>query len=531
MTPSKITRRDFLRTIAVAGGATAAWATLDAWGLARPVRQERPPLEGNGEGVRLIILGSGLGGLTAAYELSRQGYDIQILEARNRAGGRNWTVRRGTELTELGGEPQMCEFDEGLYANLGPWRLPHHHEAVLYYCRELNVPVEAFINYQEANYVYVEGEFGPLSGQVLRQRQLKADMGGYTAELLAKFGQDGQLGSDLTAENIQQLTDYLVNEGLIDADSLTYTGTGRRGYAPPPGAGMQPGQPLPPVAFDELLPYAAEIQREQGYYLGSVAGFSQQMTMLQPIGGMDRIGQAFVENLGDIITYQAEVQEIRQDEDGVRIVYEDLSSGETREISGDYCLCNIPLPVLNNIPADLEPDMAEAISRINYASTGKCALQFSRRFWEEDDRIFGGVTRTNVPTIGSIAYPSYGYLSSKGVVQGYYNFDNAAIEISALSPQERIDHALEYGRKIHPPYGDAFETGFSVAWHRVPYSQGGWASYTEDTRQTYYPRLLEPDGRIYLVGEHLSYLTGWQEGAIRSAWTQLEKLHQRVMQS
>lgn len=70
-----------------------------------------------------------------------------------------------------------------------------------------------------------------------------------------------------------------------------------------------------------------------------------------------------------------------------------------------------------------------------------------------------------------------------------------------------------------------------MAWHRVPYSQGGWASYTEDTRQNYYPRLLEPDGRIYLVGEHLSYVTGWQEGAIRSAWTQLEKLHRRVMQS
>ncbi|HXF60051.1 MAG TPA: FAD-dependent oxidoreductase [Caldilineaceae bacterium] len=155
-------------------------------------------------------------------------------------------------------------------------------------------------------------------------------------------------------------------------------------------------------------------------------------------------------------------------------------------------------------------------------------MQFSRRFWEEDDRIFGGVTRTNVPTIGSIAYPSYGFLGPKGVLQGYYNFGKEAIEVSNLSPQARIDLALEFGSKIHPQYRDTFETGFSVAWHRVPYSLGGWPAYNSRTREQYYPRLLEPDGRIYLVGEHLSYLPGWQEGAVRAAWLQSEKLHRRV---
>lgn len=162
------------------------------------------------------------------------------------------------------------------------------------------------------------------------------------------------------------------------------------------------------------------------------------------------------------------------------------------------------------------------------AGAGFYRLQFSRRFWEEDDRIFGGVTRTNVPTIGSIAYPSYGFLGPKGVLQGYYNFGKEAIEVSNLSPQARIDLALEFGSKIHPQYRDTFETGFSVAWHRVPYSLGGWPAYNSRTREQYYPRLLEPDGRIYLVGEHLSYLPGWQEGAVRAAWLQSEKLHRRV---
>ena len=528
----KVSRRHFLRAIATVGGSTAIWSALDSWGLAKPAQQKLPNLEGSVEGVKILVLGAGIGGMTAAYELSKSGYEVQILEARNRPGGHSWTVRRGAESTEFGGETQRCEFDEGLYFNPGPWRIPHHHDGVLHYCRELNVPLEVFVNYQEANYVYVEGDYGPLAGRPIRYRALKADMQGHTAELLAKFAQDQRLDGELTQENVEQLIEYLTHQGLLSADDLRYTGASQRGYVTAPGAGEQPGVPQAPLSFTELLPYAAEILTAQGYYLASVAAYSQQMTMFQPVGGMDRIVYALEEAIGaDKFTYQAEVQEIRQDQNGVRIVYQDLSSGETREATADYCLCNIPLTVLSRIPADFDGQMAEAIRNVPYEPTGKIGLQFNRRFWEEDEQIFGGVTRTNVPTIGSIAYPSYGYLAPKGVVQGYYNFAQHAIEVSNMSAQQRIDHALTYGSKIHPQYRDAFETGFSIAWHRVPYSLGGWPTYTAATRQQYYPRLLEPDGRIYLVGEHLSYLTGWQEGAVKAAWLQIDKLHRRVGES
>lgn len=526
---SSMSRRHFLRTVAAVGGSAAVWATLDAWGMAAPPRQDRPPLDGQVEGVRLIILGAGMSGLTMAYELGRLGYDIQILEARDRPGGHNWTVRRGDVLEEYGGERQVCEFDEGQYFNPGPWRIPHHHDAFLHYCEELSVPMEVFVNYQEANYVYVEGDFGPLSGQPVRYRQMDVDMRGYTAELLAKQANNQQLDSNLTDEHVDQLIDYLVREGLLDGDTLTYTGSYRRGYITPPGAGMQPGEAQPPFDFSAILPYAAEIHRAQGYYLGSAAAYSQQMTMLQPVGGMDRTAYALAQAIGeDKFTYQAAVQEIRQDENGVRIVYQDLPSGEMREVTGDYCVSAIPLTILATLQIDFSPEMAEAVRNVPYEPTGKIGLQFSRRFWEQEDRIFGGVTRTNISTIGGIAYPSYNFLGEKGVLQGYYNFGGAAIEVSNWSIQERIEHALEFGSKVHPQYRDTFETGFSVAWHRVPYLLGGWPSFTDRTRELYYPRLLEPDGRVYLVGEYLSYLGGWIEGAIRGAWLQMEKLHQRV---
>jgi monoamine oxidase len=527
--PLQLTRRHFLQSIAAIGGSTAVWATLDAWALAKPIRQDLPPLDGEINGVRVIILGAGMAGMTMAYELDRAGYEVQILEVRDRPGGHNWTVRRGDVLEEYGGERQVCEFDEGQYFNPGPWRIPHHHEAFLHYCRELQVPLEPFINYQEANYVYIEGDHGPLSGQRMRYRELDVDMRGYTAELLAKQANNQALDGELTAENVEQLTDYLVREGLLDRDSLSYTGSSRRGYATPPGAGTLAGEASEPFAFGDLLPYAAEIHRAQGYYLASAAGFSQQMTMMQPVGGMDRTAYALADAIGEEkFTYQAEVVEIRQDESGVRIVYQDRQSGETQEVTGDYCVSAIPLTILATIPGDFSPEMSEAISGVPYEPTGKIGLQFNRRFWEEDDNIYGGVSRTNIASIGGIAYPPHGFLSQKGVLQAYYNFGAEAIEVSAMSMQERIEHALEHGSKIHPQYRDHFENGFSVAWHRVPYLLGGWPTFTERTRELYYPRLLEPDGRIYLVGEYLSHLTGWIEGSIRAAWLQLDKLHQRA---
>jgi len=100
-----------------------------------------------------------------------------------------------------------------------------------------------------------------------------------------------------------------------------------------------------------------------------------------------------------------------------------------------------------------------------------------------------------------------------------------------MSPEGRAQYALDNGERIHPgQYKENYENAFSVAWHLVPESLGGWASWSSDARENAYPLLNEPDGRVYLAGEHLSYLTGWMAGGIESAWIQLEKLHRRAAQ-
>ena len=175
--------------------------------------------------------------------------------------------------------------------------------------------------------------------------------------------------------------------------------------------------------------------------------------------------------------------------------------------------------------------MREAIQSVPYTMAVRMGMAFKRRFWEEDDWIYGGQSFFNVPEIGIIHYPDYDYQSQKGVLLGLYAYDDAAARVSGRSLQERTELALEYGSKLHPSYREDFESSFSVAWQRMPWELGAWPAYTDVSRATYYPRLLEPDGRIYLVGEHLSDVNSWMEGAFQSAWYQLEKLHARVMQS
>jgi monoamine oxidase len=152
-----------------------------------------------------------------------------------------------------------------------------------------------------------------------------------------------------------------------------------------------------------------------------------------------------------------------------------------------------------------------------------------RRFWELDDQIYGGHITTNFKDIFQISLPSSGWQQEKGVILGAYLFQANAARISGMSLADRLDVALAAGEKVFPGrYRANFDSGFSWFWHRAQYNLGGWAEWSPEGRREAYPKLLEPDGRIYLAGEHLSHLTGWQAGAFESAWQQIEKLHNRV---
>ncbi|WP_199614132.1 flavin monoamine oxidase family protein [Paenibacillus alkalitolerans] len=522
-----MTRREFLGVLGKVGGAAAMFSVMGTLGLLSPETLKAadydPPKRGEAagrNGKRIVILGAGLAGMTAAYELGKAGYDCVILEARDRAGGRNWSIRRGDAVTETGGVKQVARFDDGLYFNPGPARIPQFH-VTLEYCREFGVQLEAFHNVNEHAYYYNEN-VGELSSKKIRKRAAKADVRGYVAEMLAKAVDQNKLDLPVTPEEKMMLVEYLRAEGDLNPD-LFYKGSYRGGYTEEPGGGLTAGVIRDPFSLSAIL------QSGFGKYFSSEYSYHQQMMMFQPVGGMDMIGKAFEKRVGKYIQYRTVVKEIRQDANGVRVGYTDRF-GEFKEVTGDYCICTIPLPVLKDIPADFSPQMKTAISSVHYAETGKIGLQFRRRFWEEDEQIYGGTTTTNMD-ITQIWYPSGGFFSKKGVVVGYYNFGPKAKKIGEMSVAGREEQALMQGAKIHDQFYKDFETSFSIYWPKVPYNLGGWGEYSEDDRKKYYPTLCEPDGRVYLSGEHISYLPGWMAGAIESARLAVTAIHKRVMQS
>ena len=128
-----LSRRELLRMIGLTAGGAAMYQAMTALGFAKESKRKGPiDLSGVPRGASVLILGAGMAGMTAAYELRNAGYSVQVLEYNARPGGRNWTLRGGDTYTELGGATQRCRFDEGLYVNPGPWRLPHHHEHGLF---------------------------------------------------------------------------------------------------------------------------------------------------------------------------------------------------------------------------------------------------------------------------------------------------------------------------------------------------------------------------------------------------------------
>jgi monoamine oxidase len=116
-----VTRRRFLEQVGLAGGSAALYETMTALGLINlPAAWAGPPElpPGSGSGKSVVILGAGIAGMTAAYELTRANYSCKIIELTERAGGRNHTARRGTVIKEVNQAgvqtEQVCDFDEGL---------------------------------------------------------------------------------------------------------------------------------------------------------------------------------------------------------------------------------------------------------------------------------------------------------------------------------------------------------------------------------------------------------------------------------
>lgn len=526
---TSMTRRQLLTLVGMVGGGALLEETLNTMGYASESPYRGPiHLEGDPKGARVLVLGAGMAGLTAAMELSKAGYEVEVLEYNDRVGGRSWTIRGGDQFTELGGETQHCEFDAGHYINPGPWRISHRHRAMLDYCKRLDVAVEPFIEVNYSAYLHSSRMFG---GKPQRQGKLVPDLQGHIAELLARCSEQDRLNGAISAEDAEMLRDVLRSWAGLNKDLQYAKGpesARMRGYD---SVSLADGSRTPgdPMTLKEVLGLSLDsdfwaISNHSGYH-------DLQSPLFQPVGGMDMLAKAMARELPGRIRFGAKVTAVDQDERGVRVRYQDLKAhGAERVATADWCICTIPLSVLSQIPMQVGTPMRQAIDSVSYASSVKTGLQFRRKFWEEDDAIYGGLSHTDLP-IRTIAYPSYGLnRPGSGVLYGAFVFGAYSYEMSGMSARERVRLALEYGAQIHPQYHQEFQNGVSVAWHRVPHSLGCFAWWSPQALKQHYPSLRAIDGRVGLAGEALaSAVGGWQEGAVLSALDLVERLHQRVL--
>ena len=265
--------------------------------------------------------------------------------------------------------------------------------------------------------------------------------------------------------------------------------------------------------------------------------YEWQPTLFQPVGGMDKIVDGFVRKVGSLIRYETEVLNIETRNDGVTIATKEWRTGALDTIQADYCISNIPLPLLSKIKNNFAPAFAAAVALCEYDPTCKLGWQANQRFWENDrNQIYGGISYTDDP-VTQMWYPSYDYFTKNGTLTGVYNYDNDAIAFGNMSAEQRIAMARKGAVKFHPEFADLrlvpSDKAISIAWQNIPNEGGGWANWNPASgdHAKAYSRLLAPDRRFYVVGDQVSQLPGWQEGAMMSAQHVVEQIGGRRLKT
>jgi monoamine oxidase len=503
----QLSRRDILMRVGAAGGSGAMLAAMNMLGLspATPASAAQfalPPHSGAGKSV--VVLGAGIAGLVAAYELRNAGYGVTVLEARNRVGGRVWTIRGGESIEQIDRPHQIAQYSDGMYFNAGPARIPSWHHAILGYAKRLNVPMEVFVN----SHMATGWDF---NGQVRRGRQAMYSFQARLAELLAKAIDQHALDAAMPKMELEQFRQFLRFYGALDEKGVPGSQP-TFGFTDWPGGFDHPGRPLDPLTLKEILP-----NRGAAFPLFFESIIDMQPTMMQPVGGMDRIAHALYLAVQPSVKLNEPATAIRREGDRVRIEHK---SGVTR---ADFAVVTLPANLLARIPNDFSPAKNAALKGVNYLKSAKVAFE-APRFWE-DDGVYGGLAWTDKLN-ENVIYPSDHFHSPRGVIVGAYvagwTHQDTPEAFTKLPIAEQIRISASSIEALHPGKSRLLEKPVAINWGQVRYSEGVGALWEggprqEERRTGAYLELFKPEGPIFFAGEHLSYIGLWQEGSALSA--------------
>lgn len=447
---------------------------------------------------KVLVLGAGMAGLSAAYELKHAGHEVSILEARNRVGGRVHTLR----------EP----FADGLYAEVGAMRIPIVHTFTRGYVDHFGLKLNPFTIGNPNTYLYVRGTR-------IRRSEYAANPGLLSFELAQS--EMGRTAGQLWDNAIRDLVALVEREGDDGWQQLEekYDEYSLEEYLQEKGFSESACEAYGLIENCEALMNTSFIEWLQE----DVRGFYRNLSEID--GGMDRLPWAFYPELKNDIRFGAEVVAFDQTADKVIVHFQTATGKFSAE--AEFVICTIPFPVLRHIEflKPLSHAKQKAIRELHYDASAKILFQCRRRFWEDDDGITGGGTETDLP-VRAMYYPDHGRETGRGVMLASYTWGQDAERWGSLPPEKRIQQALEDVSAIHPQIVDAFEVGASHFWHSDQYAGGAFALFEPGQLKRLHAHIREPEGRIYFAGEHASREHAWINGAIESGLHAASAIHQ-----
>lgn len=441
-----------------------------------------------GQRKKVLVLGAGVAGMIAAAELLKQGHTPIVLEARTRAGGRVFTMR--------------APFAHGLHAEAGAMRIPTTHELTMHYIHKYGLELYPFTSPNPQAYYYLHGRKFRRSDLEKDFSQLRREFPGLSE--VTNVWQHWDQTIQVYVDKVKKEGDEGWKEILETLDWLS----------------VRAFLELKGWTEDDIELYGLLSNEEAEMNFSIVQVLREEIlhdyaSLHQIRGGTDRLTEALFKELGSCVRLGAVVRAIGQDHDSVFVHYE--TQGGRFTAHADYMICTIPFAVMRHVEVlnPFSPAKQKSIRELHYHASGKVFLQCKRRFWEEDEGIYGGGTITDLP-IRNLFYPEHGQETGRGVLLASYTWETDAKRWSSLTPEARIDRAVEYVSKIHPQILDECEGGASMMWQDDPYAGGAFALFEPGQETRLFDTIIAPEGRIHFAGEHTSRLNGWIQGSIES---------------